>query len=308
MTLSTEPLLIAGTGALASLFAARFARAGLPVKMLGGWVEGVKALREHGLYLVDADGCEYRYPVEVVDSPDGCQCTARALVLVKSWQTARTAQQLADCLEPGGVVLTLQNGLGNQEILERWLKEGRIFTGATTTGATLLGPGRVRAGGEGLISLPQDLNLHTFESWFRQAGFSVETVIDFEGIVWGKLIVNAAINPLTALLGVPNGELLGLATARSLMASAAAEVVAVAKAKGVRLPPEDPFVMVEDVARKTAVNRSSMYQDIQRGAPTEIEAICGMVGRIGKELGVPTPVNDTLYSLVKALAEVKGRL
>jgi len=306
MATSTEPLLIVGTGALASLFAARFARAGLPVTMLGSWPKGVKAIQGQGLHLIETDGSETRVPVRVVDSPEECPGTTHALVLVKSWQTERTAQQLARCISPEGQVLTLQNGLGNQDILERWLTACRVSTGITTTGATLLGPGRVRAGGEGKISLPKDPHLHTFVHGFRQAGFLVETVSDLEGLVWGKLMVNAAINPLTALLGVPNGDLLHLHTARVLMEKIVGEVAAVAKVKGVALPFEHPVAAVEEVARKTATNRSSMLQDIQRGAPTEIEAICGAVVSIGEELGVPVPVNETLVHLVKALVEVKN--
>jgi 2-dehydropantoate 2-reductase len=125
-------------------------------------------------------------------------------------------------------------------------------------------------------------------------------------LIWGKLVVNAAINPLTALLGVPNGKLLHLHAARILMTNTAHEVAAVAAAMGMHLPFEDPVAQVEEVARKTATNRSSMLQDIQRDAPTEIDAICGAIIKTGIELGVPTPVNDTLYHLVKALVEKKN--
>jgi 2-dehydropantoate 2-reductase len=303
MSSPTESLLIVGTGALASLFAARFAAVDLPVTMLGNWHEGVRALREQGVHLVDTDETESTYPVQVINSPEDHQRFSHALLLVKSWQTERTAQQLVDCMEPDGRVLTLQNGLGNREVLVRFFGEGNVHTGVTTTGATLLGPGRVRAGGGGTISLIEDDNLRLFVDWFQRAGFSVQTVSDMGGLIWGKLVVNAAINPLTALLGVPNGELLHLRTARVLMSKTAREVAAVATAKGMQLPFEDPVTRVEEVARKTAINRSSMLQDIQRGAPTEIDAICGAIINNGTELGVPTPVNDTLYHLVKALVE-----
>jgi 2-dehydropantoate 2-reductase len=120
--------------------------------------------------------------------------------------------------------------------------------------------------------------------------------------VWGKLAINAAINPLTALLQVPNGELLERPTAQALMGSAAAEVAAVAAARGVQLPYADPPAAAQEVARRTAANYSSMLRDIQRGAPTEIDAICGAIVRAGEQAQVPTPVNRTLWQLVKALA------
>jgi 2-dehydropantoate 2-reductase len=306
MKTENEPLLIIGTGALASLFAGRFTKTGIPMKMLGGWTEGVKAIRDKGLRFIDTDGIENTYPVDVIDTLDDCQNISTALVLVKSWQTERTARKLADCMLPEGRVLTLQNGLGNQSVLERGFVEGRVFTGVTTTGATLLGPGRVRAGGEGIISLLEHPELKTFVSWFRRAGFLVETVSNIDTIVWGKLVINAAINPLTAILGIPNGELLNILPARNLMKTAALEVAAVARAIGVVLPNKDPVAAVEEVARNTAANRSSMLQDIQRNAPTEIDAISGAVVNIGNELGIPVPVNETLHQLVKAMVEVKN--
>jgi 2-dehydropantoate 2-reductase len=303
MSVLTESLLIVGTGALASLFAARFAAADLPVTMLGNWPEGVRALRDQGVHLVDTDGSESTYPVQVISSPEDHQHFSHALVLVKSWQTERTARQLVDYMQPDGRVLTLQNGLGNREILAHYFGEDHVYTGVTTSGATLLGPGRVHARGIGTISLLDHGEMRVYADWFQHAGFSVKTFSDMEGLIWGKLVVNAAINPLTALLGVPNGELLKLNTARVLMANTAREVAAVSTAKGVPLPFNEPDVEVEEVARQTAKNHSSMLQDIQRGAPTEIDAICGAIVETGTQLGVPTPINDTLYQLVKALVE-----
>jgi 2-dehydropantoate 2-reductase len=305
MTSETESILIVGSGALACLFAARFAAVNLPVTMLGNWLDGVKVLREQGVHLIDTDGSESTYPVQVISSPADCQPFSHALVLVKSWQTERSARQLVDYLLPTSRVLTLQNGLGNHEILVRFLGEKNVFTGITTAGARLLGPGLVQASGTGAISLVEDCNLHLFVDWFEQAGFAVQTVPEMNGLIWGKLVVNAAINPLTALLEIPNGILLQLQSARVLLAKVALEVAAVAEASGISLPFGDPVDVVEDVARKTGTNHSSMLQDIQRGAPTEIDAICGAIIKNGVELGVGTPINETLYHLVKAAVEKK---
>jgi 2-dehydropantoate 2-reductase len=118
-------------------------------------------------------------------------------------------------------------------------------------------------------------------------------------LVWGKLAVNAGINPLTAILGVPNGELLNRIYAKALMIAAAEEVAAVAEAHGVRMPYDDPGGAVIRVAHRTASNRSSMLQDMERGAPTEIDAINGAVVREGDRLGVATVVNRILWTLVR---------
>ncbi len=296
-------ILIVGTGALASLFAARLARAGVGVTMLGTWQAGLQNLQDNGVRLVDANTREWTYPVRATADPADCRPARYALVLVKSWQTARAAEQLAKCLAPNGLALTLQNGLGNHEILAAALGPDRVASGTTTTGATLLGPGLVRPGGEGAISLEADPRLVTLINLLEQANFSVATVSDLETLVWGKLAINAAINPLTALLRVPNGELLSRPTARDLMGKAAREVAAVAAARGISLTYPDPAAAAEDVAARTATNRSSMLQDVRRGAPTEIDAICGAVVAAGAESGVPTPINQILWQLVKALRQ-----
>jgi 2-dehydropantoate 2-reductase len=177
-----------------------------------------------------------------------------------------------------------------------------VALGVTTAGATLLGPGQVRLVGEALVTLSVHPRLPPLADALRAAGFIIETVPDPTALLWGKLVINAAINPLTALLGVLNGELLERPSARLLVQSIAREAAAVAEASGILLPYPDPVAAVEAVARRTATNRSSMLQDIQRRAPTEIDAICGAIVQVGEQVGVPTPVNQTLFYLIKALA------
>lgn len=298
-----DSLLIVGTGALACLFAARLAAAGVRVRLLGTWPEGLEALRTHGVRLVGVDGSERVYPVEATADPADCLAPCFALVLVKSWQTERAARQLAACLSPEGLALTLQNGLGNREKLEQALGSSRVALGVTTTGATLLGPGRVRPGGEGVISVGELPRLAPLAGMLQRAGFPVEFVPEAEGLLWSKLVINAAINPLTALLRVPNGELLARPAARTLMAAAAREAAAVAAALGLHLTFPDPGAAAEAVADRTAANTSSMLQDVLRGAPTEIDAICGAIVAAGEECGVAAPVNRTLWLLIRALVQ-----
>jgi 2-dehydropantoate 2-reductase len=221
-------------------------------------------------------------------------------VLVKSWQTERVAGQLADCLTEDGLVLTLQNGMGNRELLAGTLGLPRVALGVTTTGATLLGPGLARAGGEGVISVEAHPRLEPLEIALTEAGFNVQVVNDADALVWGKLVINAAINPLTALLRVPNGELLQRPAAHKMMSVLAQEAAAVATAQGIHLPFDNAVQAAEDVARKTASNHSSMFQDIRRGAPTEIDAICGAITKTGEKFGVSTPVNRVCWHLTRA--------
>jgi 2-dehydropantoate 2-reductase len=292
-------VLIVGTGALATFFAARLSAAGADITLLGSWPEGLAALRAVGARLADDGGT---FPVRVAENAAACRGARTALVLVKAWQTERAALQLSDCLEEDGLALTLQNGIGNREILIRFLGAKRVALGVTTLGAALLEPGLVRPAGDGVISLEKCPRLRPLEALFRLAGFSVETVEDATSLVWGKLVINAAINPLTALLRLTNGELLANPAAHDLMKQLARETAAVAQALGIALPFADPVVAVEDVARRTAGNRSSMLQDVLRHAPTEIDAINGKIARLGEQVGMPTPVNRTVFLLIKSLA------
>jgi 2-dehydropantoate 2-reductase len=294
-------ILIVGTGALATFFAARLAQAGHPITMLGTWQAGLDALRAQGARLIDADGNEQRFAVQATDNPRECRGIKHALVLVKAWQTERVAGQLRECLAEDGLAVTLQNGLGNREALARSLGWERVALGVTTAGATLLGPGSARTGGEGTISIERHQALGPLEAALKSAGFNVNVVEDAQSLIWGKLVVNAAINPLTALLRVPNGELLERPSARAMMRALARETAQVAEAEKIRLPFPDPIAAVEEVARKTAANYSSMLQDVLRGAPTEIDAICGAVVQTAQKHNLEPFANWTCWQLVKAL-------
>jgi 2-dehydropantoate 2-reductase len=301
MATSERPWLIVGTGAMACLFGAHLAPIH-PVRLLGTWPAGLQALKQVGIRLETADG-ERVIAVEATDDPQTCRGAELALVLIKAWQTKRAAAQLKACLADDGLAVSLQNGLGNLETLQAALGPDRATVGVTTVGATLLGPAHVRAGGPGQVHLGRDQRLQPLGDALAAAGLQVETSADLRALVWGKLVVNAGINPLTALLGIPNGQLLDRPSALDIMARAVDEVMQVADAAGVRLEMRDPLQTTLDIARRTASNRSSMLQDLERGAPTEIDAICGAVSREGSRAGIQTPVNWTLWKLVRARAK-----
>lgn len=301
-----DNILIVGTGALACLFAARLAPHS-DVTMLGTWPEGIQALQKHGVRLVEEES-ETAFPVRATSDPTDCTESKLAIVLVKSWQTGRAAEQLSHCLHPEGVALTLQNGYGNLQKLQAVLGSERAALGITTSGATLLGPGKVKPGGKGPIHVVPQPKLQSLIEKLKKAGFDVVESDDLDSLVWGKLVINAGINPITALLQIPNGALLEQADAYALMEAAALETAAVAEALGVHLPYDDPVKRVEQVAKQTAQNHSSMYQDVQRGAPTEVEAISGAIIQEGERVGVPTPVNKVILHLIRAVVseELRG--
>jgi len=165
----------------------------------------------------------------------------------------------------------------------------------------LLGPGLVKIGGEGVISLEQNQALGPLEAALRSSNFNLHIVDDAQSLIWGKLVINSAINPLTALLRITNGELLARPQTRKVMSALARETAEVADAEHVHLPFSNPVSEAEDVARKTAKNISSMFQDVRRGAPTEIDAICGAVTTRGAKHGIKTPYNKACWQLVRAI-------
>ena len=319
---------IIGAGALGSLMAFYLSEQA-DVWLLSRRREQIDAINRNGLRR-ELDGVEdTRRPRAAADPAEIGRCDI-VLVLTKSYATAwaaEQAQQLIGTEGPGlrtesdtpalspqssvlsPLVVTLQNGLGNRELLAVALGDARVGQGVTALGATLQGLGQVRHAGQGTTvfsAAPDRAGMATLVDLFNTCGLPAELSDDLDALVWGKLVVNAGINALTALLRVPNGALAASAEACALMASAIAEAAAVAQARGTALPYHDPLAHTLAVAHATSANHSSMLQDVLRGSPTEIDAINGAVAREGLRLGVPTPVNSMLAALVRALDATGG--
>jgi 2-dehydropantoate 2-reductase len=294
-----------GSGAMASLLAARLASL-TEVVMVGSWRPQIEAVAQNGLWLEETDGRRHHFPtVRATDQPEQVEPVKLAFILVKSWQTAAAAQRAAQLLQPDGLAITLQNGWGHLEILTAVLGANRVAAGVTSEGANLIEPGVVRHAGRGATYLGYTAvtkeRTTAVITLLQQAGFDARLEENLNGLIWRKLVVSAAINPLTALLRVVNGELLQRPSAHRLMRSLAEETAAVARAAAIELPPGDPAVWAEEVAAATAPNRSSMLQDVERGGPTEIEAICGAIARQAEAAQTAAPLNQLMRDLVTAL-------
>jgi 2-dehydropantoate 2-reductase len=293
---------ILGTGALATCFGARLGRAH-SVTVGGSWAAAIDALRAPGAWIEGEQPVPLQAgPIAALSGPADV-----VLVLVKAPHTVAAAPTAARIAGPGGLVVTLQNGLGVRALLEAAAGADRVAAGVTDLGATLLGPGRVRAF-PGRVVLEDRPLVARLAGALRQCGIETETVTDLRPHSWRKLAVNCALNALTALLDVDNGAVLEDPSRRLLVERAAREVAAVAGASGVALS-GDAAEEALAVARRTAGNRSSMRQDLARRAPTEIEFLNGAVVREGLRLGVPTPVNAWLANEVREreLAAVAAR-
>lgn len=300
---------IIGVGAMACLFGARL-NSLADVTLIGHWPEQISTLQKKGLILEEANGRQTHHHLFVTNKATNLPKADLSLVLVKSHQTDQAAHLAKGIAAESGLVLTLQNGLGNVEALTAVINPNQVGLGITSAGAAIRQPGHIRLAGLGhtyLAELPNKTKQMTqVKHLFQEAGFPTDLTNNPDSLVWGKLAINAGINPLTAILQQPNGFLAQNKRAKRLMMQAATEVTAVAQAKQISLPYKDAALQALHVAQTTASNRSSMLQDMQRGAKTEIEAISGAVIRHGRDQHVPTPTNHILYQFLQEMESNSG--
>lgn len=295
---------IIGAGAMGSLFGGYLSLAGEDVWLIDVWSEQVASINAHGLKIINGDEVYLTRPQATL-VPESVGVADVVLIFVKSGHTHQAAITAKRLVTTDGVIITLQNGYGNSEVLAEIVGRERVLVGTTAQAATLISPGVVRHAGTGstfIAPLQEDSmrgNLRPIAELFTSAGLTTDFADDITALIWGKLLVNVGINALTALTGLKNGELLVHNETRELMRLAVTEGVEVAKAAGVILPYTNAIAKVEEVALATAANRSSMLQDIDHGRLTEIDVINGAIVREGVRLGLGTPVNKVLTLLVK---------
>lgn len=295
---------VIGAGAMGSLFGAMLAEAGLKVTLFDIRQDHVDAINAKGL-CVEKEASIRRVQVPATTDVSRIGPADLCLVFVKSTQTedaSKTASRLAG---PSGLVLTLQNGMGNADTLSSRLGPSRVIAGTTSHGATFLQPGTIRHAGSGdTVVGPWDekgrVGAKRVCDLFNHAGIKTLVKDDVRGVLWSKLFINVGINAITALTGIQNGQLLDLEQTRQLCREAVREAAAVARKLNVHIT-EDPVKNVFGVAKATGDNRSSMGQDVDNRRLTEIAAINGYVVKMAKQAGIPVPINRTLTSLVETL-------
>lgn len=311
---------IVGAGAMGSLMAGRLAAvAGQPgstpaasvdhVVLYGRQSDHLEAIRANGLTIVERSGASSVIPVTATTNPAEVEGSDVVLVLVKAWASAEAATPLCPYLTRDTVVITLQNGLGNASALRSsLLNDGvrpHVYLGVTTQGAMRTKPGIIVHSGSGITALgrrtnPANTQLRDIANAMTASGLQTVAVDDIHRWVWRKLAVNAAINPLTALAGVSNSVISTDPGLRAAAEAIAREVVTVGKVTGVKIDVKEVLAAIEDVARATGDNRSSMLVDIETGAPTEIDAINGAVVSEARRHAIKVPANQLMTALVRA--------
>lgn len=299
---------IVGAGAMGGLFAYLLSRAEeTETWLLDIRPERVQKIRADGLFVEGISGDHHLHPSITLEA-DRIGRADLVLVCVKSPNTHDAVLRAKPLVGPETTVLTLQNGLGNLEAIERALGPGRALGGTTAMGATVLAPNRIRhAGwGETVIGEPQGARTPRAEAileLFRRCELEVSFTEDLPGLLWSKLLINVGINALTALCRLHNGKLLDHEGTRAVQRAAVEEAARVVQALGIRLLYDDPVEKVAGVCRATAGNISSMLQDVLKAKQTEIEQINGAVIREARRRQIPAPANELLVELVRTLQE-----
>jgi 2-dehydropantoate 2-reductase len=308
-----SPVAVVGAGALGCLFGGMLARAGAQVTLIGRAVH-VEAIRRDGLRF-ESRGEVTIIPMTATEDIASVAGARLVLFCVKSADTDAAAGALAPHLGPDAVVVSLQNGVDNVARIGAHLGN-RVLPGLVYVAAEMAGPGHVRHTGGGSLTIGElDVlrrgnksnrrMLEDIAALFTAAGVKVTISDAVEVDLWTKLVMNCAYNAISALTGSQYGRMVALPDIRAVMADTVNEVVAVAAAKGVRLP-NDLVASAIRLADGMPVTISSTAQDLLRGRRTEIDHLNGYVVREGAALGIATPVNRTLNALVK-LAEQKGK-
>lgn len=313
---ATQRVLVAGCGAVGSVFACFLAEAGHEVHVLarGAQLEGI---RREGLRVSGIWGDHEAKPALASEDPSAFEGAYDALLLTtKTYASDALLGALRPQIEKCGVAIALQNGLGNAERLQS------LFAAETTLAGRVIFGARVQAGGRAEVTVEAEPVLlgatpetgpgasKAAEEWaatFSAAGIDTRPTQDIEAALWAKVFYNAALNPMGALLGLSYGDLAKDPVVAAAMVGVVTEAFYVALAEGVELPWVSPDAYLEHFFARllppTARHRSSMLQDLERGRPTEIDAICGEICRRGERRGVSTAANQVLLALLESRAK-----
>ena len=286
-----------GAGAVGCYYGGMLARAGHAVTLIGR-AQHVEAVQREGLFL---DSQSFQVHVPMAANTDAGAVAGAELVLfcVKSTDTESAAAAIAPHLGAATVVLSLQNGVDNAERLQAALPQ-LVVPAVVYVATEMAGPGHVKHHGRGDLVIGASAASPALADQFAAAGVPVQVSDNVAAELWTKLIVNCAYNALSAISRLPYGRMVEGEGVPAVMRDVVQECVAVAKAAGVAVP-DAAIESVHGIARAMPNQFSSTAQDLMRGKPSEIDHLNGYVVRKGAALGVATPVNRVLHTLVKLL-------
>jgi len=293
--------LILGTGGVGGFFGGELARAGQDVWFIARG-KHLEAMKASGLKLRTTHG-NFTIPAgKMSEDPADAGHVDVVLFCVKSFDTEKAAQRLAPILDKRSVVICLQNGIDNEEKIQRMITNGTVFGGAAYISARITAPGEVTETGGlqrivfGPMTRKDDNLAKNLLDMFAQAKINASFNTNIEQELWRKFTFITSMGSMTALSRLTQGEILESAETMGTVFAAMKEVESVGRAKGVSIQPLEPEKVIEGIRRFDPNTRSSLYYDLVNEKPMEIEALNGTVVRLGKELGVPTPIHQTIYA------------
>lgn len=298
-------IVIVGPGAIGCLLGAFLSKTKEEIWILDNKKERAETLSQQGIIIEGISG-NWQAKVNVTHNPREIEKVDLVIIAVKSYHTKEAIVFVKPLIGEDTNVLTLQNGIGNIEIISEIVGNEKVIGGITNLGATLLNPGHTRHAGKGDTVIGRldgkiPVELRTIREVFNKAGIETKISRDIKGLMWSKLIINVGINALTAITRLNNGRLIEFEGTRKILREAVSEATKIAKRKRIKLIYDDPLAKVEAVCEATATNVSSMLQDILKKKRTEIDFINGVIVRQAQELGIPAVVNLILVDLVKTI-------
>jgi len=301
-------VLILGAGAMGCLYGAALHRGGAAVTLVDVNREHLDAINASGLELETRAGTEH-LPIPALLPDQVGEVADLIVVFTKTFQTDAALEGIAAAIGPGTWLLSLQNGLGNDERLARHAARERVMVGVSTLPADLVGPGRVRSHGEGGTKLypafTDDADMaHAFCKALAAGGMSAAPDPQIHAAIWSKAIFNAAMNPLCALTLRTPGFLGAHDESRALIHAVVEEGTATAQANGIAIEAAPIHALTEVSMTDHANHEASMLQDVKAGRRTEVDAINGAIAEAARARGIAVPVTQTLWRLVK-LEEAK---
>jgi 2-dehydropantoate 2-reductase len=302
---------IIGAGAIGCAYGYRLTVGGHNVALIDTWAEHVAAIAGHGLIVVEPNG-ERRVAISAGTDIDAASDAEVALIAVKSFDGESAARTLAPVRRPDAIVVTLQNGIGNDARLAAVLGTESVVQGSTTVGAEVLGPGRVWVSpgtvrGESTTVLgrpatpPAAAMCESLARALNESGLPATVLDDVRAIVWRKAVLAAAIGPLCATLHGTVADVLHRPPALALLRRAFAEIVTVADAEGFALDGDEVWTQALQIYRSIGPHPPSLAVDVARGRATEIDSQLGEIRRRGAAAGIATPVSDVLMTIVQAM-------
>lgn len=298
--------ILGGGGAMGGLFGGYLAKAGNDVTLIDVSKVAIDKINADGLTIDEKDGSQQVIRVPASAEPAKVGPVDLIINFVKCYHTDAAIRSAAPMIGADTAVLSLQNGWGNAPVIASIVGEDRVLVGLTYHGGMLLGPGQVKHPGSGMTYLGEltgksSTRLAGIAETLRAAGLETTQSDRILDEVWKKLALNACTLPTSALLQLLSHELVAYDGAKDLMAAILKEVVAVATAQGIALDHDERWAAITGLLEKAIGGKSSMFQDVEAGRKTEIDVINGAIVAAGRRTGVPTPHNDTMVWMIRAV-------